>query len=232
MIVDRGPYGEAGVCGVRRIGQIALAGTLGLFGAAACTAEAQSGSPSPSAGPTASAPAPASRQPVRVELNPSRTTGGTTKSIRIRAFCPLPQNGTEYRATARSEAFTGVVTLAQPTATPAAGDATSTPAIPEVRGFALLSADARPRTYTVEVRCEATNDTGTARLTITARPRASATPTRTRTTIPTRAPHAGGGGTAAGGPLEEESGLPLPLTGLAVAALVGGGVMFFRRRAR
>lgn len=181
---------------MRKIGQVALAGTLSLFGAAACTAEAESGSPSPaataSASETATENAPASRQPVRVELNPARTTGGATKSIRIRAFCPLPQGGTEYRATARSDAFTGVVTLAQPTA--GQSDDGGTPsATPEVRGFALLKSDAKPGTYTVEVRCEGTNDTGTARLTITAR--ATPTPTRTRT-IPTRAPHAGGGGAA------------------------------------
>lgn len=234
MIVDRGPNGEAGVCGVRKIGQIALAGVLGLLGTAACTAEAESGNPSPvgateSAAPTATATA--SRQPIRVELNPTRTVAGTTRSIRIRAYCPLPQGGTEYRATARSDAFTGVVTLTQPNATPSADDAGPTGA-PLVSGFARLRNDARPDTYTVEVRCEGTNDMGTARLTVTPRPRTSPTPSRTRTSYPTRAPHAGGGGTAAGGPLEEESGLPLPLTGLAVAALVGGGVMFFRRRAR
>lgn len=214
---------------MRKIGQVALAGTLGLLGTAACTAQAQSTSPSPT--PTVTATATASRQPIRVELNPARTTGGTTKSIRIRAFCPFPQGGTEYRATARSSAFTGVVTLAQPTATPSANGASATPATPEVRGFALLSAEARPGTYNVEVRCEGTNDTGTARLTITARPRATPTPTRTRTTIPTRAPHAGGGGTAADGP-SEESGLPLPLTGLAAVAVVGAGIMLVRRRAR
>ncbi|MEV5413861.1 hypothetical protein AB0K60_34160 [Thermopolyspora sp. NPDC052614] len=212
---------------MRKIGQVALAGTLGLLGTAACTAEAQSTSPSST--PAATATAPASRQPVRVELNPARTTGGTTKSIRIRAFCPFPQGGTEYRATARSSAFTGVVTLAQPTVTPSANGDGATPATPEVRGFALLSADARPGTYNVEVRCEGTNDTGTARLTITARPRS--TPTRTRTTIPTRAPHAGGGGTAAGGPAED-SGIPLPVTGLAAAAVICAGVMLVRRRAR
>lgn len=223
--------GEAGVCGVRKIGQVALAGALGLFGTAACTAEADSGDPSPAAATATATPTQtASRQPIRVELSPNRTVAGTTRSIRIRAYCPLPQGGTEYRATARSDAFTGVVTLTQPNATPSADGASPTGA-PLVSGFARLRNDARPDTYTVEVRCEGTNDTGTARLTVTPRPRTSPTPSRTRTSYPTRAPHAGGGGTAAGGPAEE-SGIPLPLTGLVVAAALGGGVLLARRRSR
>lgn len=216
---------------VRKIGQVALAGALGLFGTVACTAEADSGGPSatPVAGETAEPTETASRQPIRVELNPSRTPGGATRSIRIRAFCPLPQGGTEYRATARSSAFTGVVTLTQPNGTPSADDSTSG-AAPEVRGFALLRDDAKAGEHTVEVRCEGTNDTGTARLTVTARKRTSS-PTP-RATYPTRAPHAGGGGTAASGPVEEP-GIPLPLTGLAVAAALGGGIALARRsRAR
>ncbi|GGM94479.1 hypothetical protein GCM10010106_48870 [Thermopolyspora flexuosa] len=218
---------EAGVYGVRKIGQVTLAGTLVLCGAAACSAEEDLPSPPTPAAATESASPEqvVGRQPIRVELDPARVSAeGRTRSIRIRAYCPVPQGGTEHRATARSEAFTGVVTLVPPTGAQEGG---GTPAAPVVTGSAVLRRDVNPGRYPVEVRCEGTNDSGTARLTVT-RPRPTPTPTPTRT-YPTRAPHAGGGGTAASGPADEQ-GIPLPLTGLGVAALVAGGVVFARRR--
>jgi|SRR5690606_36626245 hypothetical protein len=218
---------EAGVYGVRKIGQVTLAGALLLGGAAACSAEADTSSPpTPAAATESASPSQAvSRQPIRVELDPARITAdGRNRSIRIRAYCPVPQGGTEHRATARSEAFTGVVTLVPPAAAQEGG---GTPAAPVVTGSGVVRRDVNPGRYAVEVRCEGTNDSGSARLTVV-RPRRTPTPTPTRT-YPTRAPHAGGGGTAANGPADEQ-GVPLPLTGLAVAALVAGGVVLARRK--
>ncbi|MDH2423846.1 hypothetical protein [Sphaerisporangium sp. TRM90804] len=170
-----------------------------------------------------------SRQDIRVQLVPDRVQGGATRSIRVRAFCPVPQGGTEYRATARSDAFTGVVTLTQPP--PASPAATSDPVTteapsPEVRGFALVDEDTTPGRYEVDVKCEGTNDTGTTTLTVTARPRATATETRV---VPTRAPRAGGGGTAAGAAEDDSPGIPVGVTVAVVLAALGGGVAVARR---
>lgn len=187
---------------MHRVGRVAIAGALIFFGGAACTAEAETGA-APDGGPSASPTV--TGQGIRVTLSPAKTAGGSTKSIRIRAFCPLPAAGTEHRATARSQAFTGVVTLTPPPQVTPTGEAaagqTAEP-VPEVRGFALLSPEARPAVYEVEVRCE-TNETGTARLTITEPTSGSdrsESEDRSDTTVPTKAPEAGGGGTATGGP--------------------------------
>ncbi|GAA3841904.1 hypothetical protein GCM10022226_75580 [Sphaerisporangium flaviroseum] len=173
-----------------------------------------------------------SRQNIRVQVIPVSVQSGATRSIRVRAFCPLPQGGTDYRATARSDSFTGVVTLTQPPpATPAASSSpvTADPS-PEVHGFALIDEDAKPGRYTVEVKCEGTNDTGRTTLTLTARP--SPTPTVTRI-VPTRAPRAGGGGTAAGAqPADEPAGIPAGVTVVALLAALGGGVAVARRRSK
>ncbi|MFC7382626.1 hypothetical protein [Sphaerisporangium rhizosphaerae] len=213
---------------MHRVGQVAVAGAFLLTGGVACTAEAQSGAPTPTPSPSVS------RQDIRVQLIPDRVQGGATRSIRVRAYCPLPQGGTAYRATARSDAFTGLVTLTQPP--PASPAATSTPVTaaappPEVHGFALVDEDANPGRYQVEVKCEATNDIGKATLTVVARPKATATPTRNRV-VPTRAPRAGGGGTAAGGPAEEPSGIPGGVVAAALAAALAGGVAVARRRSK
>ncbi|MEU8265957.1 hypothetical protein AB0B89_02225 [Sphaerisporangium sp. NPDC049002] len=173
-----------------------------------------------------------SRQDIRVQLIPDKVQGGATRSVRVRAFCPVPQGGTDYRATARSDSFTGVVTLTQPPpATPAASSTpvTTTAPLPEVHGFALVDEDAKTGRYQVEVKCEGTNDIGRATLTLTARP--TATPTRTRA-VPTRAPRAGGGGTAAGGPADEPTGIPTGVTVVALLAALGGGIAVARRRSK
>ncbi|MFC6086964.1 hypothetical protein [Sphaerisporangium aureirubrum] len=173
-----------------------------------------------------------SRQDIRVQLIPDRVQGGATRSIRVRAFCPLPQGGTDYRATARSDAFTGVVTLTQPPPITPSASATPTETTapsPEVRGFALVDEDSAPGRYRVEVKCEGTNDTGFTTLTVTARP--SPAPTRTRV-VPTRAPRAGGGGTAAGAQDEPSSGIPIGVTVAVLAGALAGGVAVARRRSR
>ncbi|MFC4590488.1 hypothetical protein [Sphaerisporangium corydalis] len=175
-----------------------------------------------------------SRQDIRVQLVPERVQSGATRSVRVRAFCPLPQGGTDYRATARSDSFTGVVTLTQPPpATPAASSTPVTTAAPspEVHGFALIDEDARAGRYTVEVKCEGTNDTGKTTLTLTAKPKADPTPTRTRA-VPSRAPRAGGGGTAAGAETDEPSGVPAGLTVVALLAALGGGIALARRKSK
>ncbi|WP_405144605.1 hypothetical protein OG589_42535 [Sphaerisporangium sp. NBC_01403] len=176
-----------------------------------------------------------SRQDIRVQLIPDKVQGGATRSVRVRAFCPLPQGGTDYRATARSDSFTGVVTLTQPPpATPAASSTPVTTAapLPEVHGFALVDEDAKAGRYQVEVKCEGTNDIGRATLTLTARSTATPTPTRTRV-VPTRAPRAGGGGTAAGAqPADEPTGIPAGVTVVALLAALGGGIAVARRRSK
>ncbi|MBX6385442.1 MAG: hypothetical protein IRZ07_21125 [Microbispora sp.] len=206
-----------------RVTQVAVGGAL-LFGALGCTAQAETVSTDPS---KVSTPAPqtpvvaVSRQDVRVEVDPKRIVGGSTKSIHITAMCPLPRGGTEYRATARSDAFTGLVTLVAPSpATPAS------PAVPLVRGSATIRAGAKPGGYRVQVRCEATNDIGSASFKIVA---PEPDHTRDHTWIPTRAPHAGGGGTAAGGP-GDESGLPKGVTAVVLLAALGVGIGVARRR--
>ncbi|XVQ87207.1 hypothetical protein ACQP2K_07250 [Microbispora siamensis] len=207
-----------------RITQVAVGGAL-LFGALGCTASAETVSTDPTMTLTPALPTPlvsVSRQDVRVEVDPKRIVGGSTKSIHITARCPLPQGGTEYRATARSDAFTGLVTLVAP-APPAA---TPTATVPMVRGSATIRAGAKAGGYRVQVRCEATNDIGSASFRIVA-PEPDRTEDHTR--IPTRAPHAGGGGTAAGGP-EDDSGLPTGVTVVVLLAALGVGVGVARRR--
>jgi hypothetical protein len=199
-----------------RVTQVAIAGVI-LLGVAGCSAEADSAT-APS--PVAASPSPMvsiSRQDVRVRVDPTKITGGATTTIHITAGCPLPQGGPEYRATARSDAFTGLVTLVPPQAIPA-----PSAAVPELRGGATIRADAKPGGYRVQVRCEATNDVGSASFRIEA-------PRATHTRIPTRAPHAGGGGTAAGGPTDEP-GLPTGVTVLVLLAALGIGIGVARRR--
>ncbi|WP_155351726.1 hypothetical protein [Acrocarpospora pleiomorpha] len=206
--------------------QAACAGAM-LIGVVGCSAEAQTGSPSGSPSPSASLPTPTAslsvipRQNIRVVVDPTSIAGGATKNVRVTAFCPPAQPGTTYKANARSDAFTGVVSLMPPVvATPAAATMAATE--PRLTGVALLNPNAKAGGYRVEVRCEATNDVGSARFRVTAPP---------ADTFPTKAPGAGGGGTAAGGP-EESSGLPItPITlGLLTAFFVGIGVA--RRRNR
>ncbi|GII66413.1 hypothetical protein Skr01_64980 [Sphaerisporangium krabiense] len=212
---------------MHRVGRVAVSGAFLLLGGVACTASAQTGG---TADPT---PAPTlSRQDIRVQIVPSKVQSGATRSVRVRAFCPVPQGGTDYRATARSNSFTGVVTLTQPPlSTPAASSTPVTTAAPspEVHGFALVDEDARPGRYEVDVKCDGTNDTGKATFTLTAK-RSEPAPTRTRV-VPTRAPRAGGGGTAAGA-TDEPGGIPTAVTVVVLLGALGGGVALARHRSR
>ncbi|MEW9528986.1 hypothetical protein [Microbispora sp. NPDC049125] len=204
-----------------RVTQVAVAGSV-LLGALGCTAQADTSAPSPTITLTPALPSPLvtiSRQDIGVVVTPARLTGGSTKSVHITARCPVPQGGPEYRATAHSDAFTGLVTLVPTTsATPS-----SATVVPEVRGIATTRADAKPGGYKVQVRCEATNDIGSASFRIVA----PGSPTRTN--FPTRAPHAGGGGTAAGGPADD-TGLPTGVTVVVLLAALAAGVAVVRRR--
>ncbi|WP_067174876.1 hypothetical protein [Microtetraspora niveoalba] len=202
---------------------VAVTGMI-LLGGLGCTAEAQTAGTNPTATLTPGQPSPSvtlPRQDIKVTVEPAKVEGGSTRTVHITAYCPLPQGGTDYRATARSDAFTGLVTLVAPTGTPAPD---SSPGVPAVRGGANVRAEAKPGGYKVEVRCEATNDIGSASLKVTP----GAAPEHTK--IPTRAPHAGGGGTAAGGP-EEESGAPIGASAVAVIVAAGVAVGLARRRA-
>src|SRR5690606_38997254 len=106
----------------------------------------------------------------RVTVEPERITAVSGATVRITAACPLPQGGPEYRATARSDAFTGLVTLAPPEKRSGEPDRSGEPAatptvatvVPELRGSAVIREDAEPGGYRVQVRCEATNDIGEA----------------------------------------------------------------------
>src|SRR4051795_5744175 len=116
-----------------KVTQVAVAGAV-LFGALGCTAQADTTVPSPTITLTPALPSPLvtiSRQDIGVVVTPARLTGGSTKSVHITARCPVPQGGPEYRATAHSDAFTGLVTLVPATsATPS-----SATVVPEVRGI-------------------------------------------------------------------------------------------------
>ncbi|GII53097.1 hypothetical protein Pth03_14860 [Planotetraspora thailandica] len=205
-----------------RVTQAAVAGAL-FFGALGCTAQAQTDSPSASITLSPGLPTPSvtiSRQDIHVEVEPATVTGGATRNVRITARCPLPQGGPEYRATARSDGFTRLVSLVPPVTTPSPS---GEPAVPELTGSATVRADAKPGGYKVQVRCEATNDIGSASYRVRA-------PETEPTRIPTRAPHAGGGGTAADGP-SDDSGLPVGVSvAVVVLGLAGIGVYAARRR--
>ncbi|WP_182885429.1 hypothetical protein [Microbispora sp. H10885] len=210
-----------------RVTQVAVAGAL-MVGAMGCTAQA-SVQAEPTMTLTPALPTPLvsiARQDVRVTIEPKRITGGATRSVRVTARCPLSEGGPEYRATARSDAFTGLVTLVPPPAK--SGTPASATAMPLVTGSATVRSGAKPGGYRVQVRCEATNDVGEASFRIVA-PQDEPDRTEDHTRIPTRAPHAGGGGTAAGGP-EDASGPPVGVTVVVLLAALGVGVGVARRR--
>ncbi|WP_093171725.1 hypothetical protein [Sinosporangium album] len=208
-------------------------GALALIGAVGCTAEpeaaelaAGSGAATPTASPTAAV---TGRENVAIRLNPERVTEGERDSVWVLANCPVPEGGPEHSGTATSDAFTRAVTL-EPVPTDAEGggdsgssDAPSAPARgPWVRGEARVPGTIDRGTYEVSIKCEGTNDTGTAKLRVAKRPEV----------VPDRAPKAGGGGTAAGGGPQEESGMSLGTVALVGAAVAGGGAGFVAWRRR
>ncbi|SEM09866.1 hypothetical protein [Nonomuraea pusilla] len=218
---------------VLRVRRVAYAGAIVIVGLTGCTASADttpSGSPSatPTGGPTASASptATATRPTIQVELNPDKVTAGETSKVWILANCPVPSGGPAHTGTATSKAFLSGVALnpvpaggSTPTATGATGDS------PWVRGEATVSGTVKRGSYRVDVKCDGTNDMGRATLRVNA---AETLPT----TVPTKAPRAGGGGTYA-----QEAGdastLPLGPAGVLLGLALAGGIAYvIKRRGR
>src|SRR5690606_23656352 len=149
---------------------------------------------------------------------------GERSSVWILANCPVPTGGPALTGRATSEAFRRAVTLDPMPPTPSSptpDDSSSPSPIPWVRGEAIVPAGIDAGTYEVNVTCPGTNAGGRARLRVVARP----------AIVPSRAPRAGGGGTAAGGPADESS-VPSGVTGLVLAAAVAGGIGLAVRRRR
>ncbi|SDQ84306.1 hypothetical protein [Thermostaphylospora chromogena] len=212
-----------------KVRHVAIVGAITVAAVTGCTAEADtapSNSPSPVSDTSTESPAPAeSREPIKVTLDPERVVEGERSSVWILANCPVPTGGPALTGRATSEAFARAVTLdpmpPTPTASPSPEGSSSPSPIPWVRGEAVVPAGIEAGTYEVNVTCPGTNDSGSARLRVVAQP----------TIVPSRAPRAGGGGTAAGGPADE-SGVPFGVTGLVLAAAVAGGIGLAVRRRR
>ncbi|MFI7637856.1 hypothetical protein [Nonomuraea sp. NPDC049400] len=229
--------------------RVAYAGAIVMVGLTGCTASAETnptGTPTPTstststptsiptasgtASPTGTAttsPKPtATRQTISVQLNPDRVTAGETSKVWILANCPVPTGGPAHTGTGTSRAFVNGVVLnpvpaasATATATPATGGS------PWVRGEAQVSGTVRRGSYRVDVKCDGTNDMGRATLRVGA---AEPVPS----TVPSKAPKAGGGGTY-GMDASDDSSIPIGpagvLIGLALAAGIGVAI---KRRSR
>lgn len=206
-----------------------------MIGLVGCTAEAGT-TPTPTPTPTGSVTATATASPsptvtvtrknISVQLNPDTVTAGETSKVWILANCPVPSGGPAHTGTATSTAFISGVTLnpvlATPTAT--ASPATTPGPSPWVRGEAQVSGTVKRGTYTVDVKCDGTNDTGKATLRVV---RATEP---TSSTVPTKAPKAGGGGMFAKD-ADDESTIPLGPAGILLGlALVGGIGLAIKRR--
>ncbi|WP_214326930.1 hypothetical protein [Nonomuraea sediminis] len=218
-----------------RVRRVAYAGAIVMIGLVGCSA-AEGSTPTPSASGTPSAsisavtPSPSvSRQNILVQLNPDKVTAGESSKVFVLANCPVPTGGPAHTGTATSKAFLSgvplnpVTTTASPAVSVPTPTGTATPG-PWVRGEGEVSGTVKRGTYTVAVKCEGTNDTGKATLRVVA---ADANPTG----VPTKAPHAGGGGTF-GKDVDDSSGLPLGPAGIVVALLLIGGAVFMLRRSR
>ncbi|MEU6996828.1 hypothetical protein [Nonomuraea sp. NPDC046570] len=223
---------------VLRVRRVACAGAIVMCGLVGCTAEAAS----PTGGPTTTgtgtatgtAVPTATRQNIDVRLNPERVTVGSTSTVWILANCPVPSSGAAHTATATSRAFVSAVTLdpVPPPTSTAAPTSTTAAAVPWVRGDAQVAGTVKRGTYDVSVKCEGTNDAGTAKLRVVAEATSEPEPEPTRTTVPTKPPKAGGGGTFAKD-AEQEQSLPLGPAGVLIAiALAGGAGLALRRRSR
>ncbi|MFB9206894.1 hypothetical protein ACFFV7_37285 [Nonomuraea spiralis] len=221
-----------------RVRRVAYAGAIMVVGLTGCAASAETTpTETPTGAATTSATAdatatttapPATKRPnIAVQLNPDRVTAGETSKVWILANCPLPSGGPAHTGTATSRAFINGVPLNPVPAASATPTATSSPAngSPWVRGEATVSGTVKRGSYTVDVKCEGTNDVGKATLKVA---RAEAEPTG----VPTKAPRAGGGGTF-GQDVDDESSFPLGPAGALIAlALVGGAVVAVKRRSR
>ncbi|MFC4111438.1 hypothetical protein [Nonomuraea zeae] len=221
---------------VLKVRRVAYAGAIVMVGLTGCTASAESTpTPTPTASGSPTTPATSTpggiatgsprptttttRPTIQVQLNPDRVTAGETSSVWILANCPVPTGGPAHTGTATSRAFVNGVTLNPVPATSITPTGTATPAngSPWVRGEARVSGTVRRGNYRVDVKCDGTNDMGRATLRVVA---ADAPPT----TVPSKAPKAGGGGTYAQD-ASDESSIPAGpagvLIGLALAAGVG-----------
>ncbi|MGI5284170.1 hypothetical protein ACQEVF_12615 [Nonomuraea polychroma] len=212
-----------------------------MVGLTGCTASAEttpSGTPTPTATgtattspsgtptttPTTASPRPTITRPtIQVQLNPDRVTAGQTSTVWILANCPLPSGGPAHTGTATSRAFVSGATLnpvpagsSSPAPTGAANGS------PWVRGSAEVGGTVKRGSYTVNVKCDGTNDMGTATLRVVA---GEALPTN----VPTKAPRAGGGGTYAQD-VSDESSIPLGPAGVLIALALAGGIAFAVKR--
>jgi hypothetical protein len=94
-----------------------------------------------------------------------------------------------------------------------------------VRGEATISGTVKRGSYTVDVKCDGTNDTGKSTLRVT---KADAVPT----SVPSKAPRAGGGGTF-GKDVDDDSTIPLGPAGILIGlALAAGAGVAIKRRSR
>ncbi|WP_283138659.1 hypothetical protein [Rhizohabitans arisaemae] len=150
------------------------------------------------------APAAAGSQEIKVTLTPAKTLSGAGQDIKITAECPKTGD-TQVRALATSSLAFEPVNLEPDAENPLV-----------VSGVAELSKNLVPGTYTVNVTCES-NHTGEAELEILG-------------TVPTKAPKAGGGGTAAGVADNDDEGAPTLGVVLVAGLLVGAAVFLLRRR--
>ncbi|MEV4468635.1 hypothetical protein ACFFR3_05755 [Nonomuraea salmonea] len=220
-----------------RVRRVAYAGAIAMVGLTGCSASADT-DPTPTPTPTASASptgtttasprVTTTRQNINVQVNPDRVTAGETSRVWVLANCPVPTGGPAHTGTATSKAFINGVPLSPVPASTTSPTATPASPSPWVRGEAQVSGTIRRGNYRVDVKCEGTNDMGRATLRVVA---AEPDPTET-TTLPTRAPRAGGGGTYAQD-ASEESSIPLGPAGVLIALALAGGIGYaIKRRTR
>ncbi|MFB4272208.1 hypothetical protein [Nonomuraea sp. GTA35] len=234
-----------------RVRRVAYAGAIVMVGLTGCSASAET-NPTGTPTPTASTPGPGTptgspagtptgtatttitssprptttttRQTISVQLNPDRVTAGETSRVWILANCPVPTGGPAHTGTATSRAFINGVTLNPVPAASLSPSPTATTGSPWVRGEAQVSGTIRRGEYRVDVKCDGTNDMGRATLRIVA-----AESEEPDSTVPTRAPRAGGGGTYAQDAAEESS-IPFGPAGVLIALALAGGIGFAVKR--
>ncbi|MEW1844200.1 hypothetical protein AB0392_40165 [Nonomuraea angiospora] len=208
-----------------------------MVGLTGCTASAEtnptgtatptttaSGTAAPTATATGSPRPTTTRQTISVQLNPDRVTAGETSKVWILANCPVPTGGPAHTGTGTSRAFVNGVVLNPVAGGSATPTATATPAngSPWVRGEAQVSGTVRRGSYRVDVKCDGTNDMGRATLRVAAE---EAVPS----TVPSKAPKAGGGGTY-GMDESDDSSLPIGPAGVLVGLALVAGIGFAVKR--